>query len=121
MPNVQLIPVQATQTPFLLPLFGCRVPAGYPSPASDYVEELFDLNRLLLRHPDATYLVRVSGESMKNAEIHEGDLLAVDKQMEADHNHIVVAVVEGECTVKRLVCEHGTWWLKPENPAYQPW
>ena len=48
-------------------------------------------------------------------------LLAVDKQMEADHNHIVVAVVDGECTVKRLVCEHGTWWLKPENPDYQPW
>ncbi|SMB99625.1 peptidase S24 and S26 domain protein [Hymenobacter roseosalivarius DSM 11622] len=76
---------------------------------------------LLLRHPDATYLMRVSGESMKNAEIHEGDLLAVDKQLEADHNHIVVAVVEGECTVKRLVCEHGTWWLKPENPDYKPW
>ena len=51
----------------------------------------------------------------------EGDLLAVDKQLEADHNHIVVAVVDGECTVKRLVCEHGTWWLKPENPDYQPW
>ena len=107
--------------PFLLPLFSCRVSAGFPSPASDYQEETFDLNRLLLRHPDATFLVRVSGESMKDAEIHEGDLLAVDKQLEADHNHIVVAVVEGECTVKRLVCEHGTWWLKPENPAYKPW
>ena len=121
MRNVDLIPFPATDAPFLLPLFSCTVAAGYPSPASDYQEETFDLNRLLLRHPDATFLVRVSGESMKDAEIHEGDLLAVDKQLEADHNHIVVAVVEGECTVKRLVCEHGTWWLKPENPAYKPW
>jgi DNA polymerase V len=121
MRNVDLIPVLPTHTPFLLPLFSCRVPAGYPSPAADHIEELFDLNRLLLRHPDATYLVRVSGESMRDAEIHEGDLLGVDKQMEADHGHIVVAIVEGECTVKRLVCEHGTWWLKPENPNYQPW
>ena len=121
MPSVQLIPVHAHQTPFLLPLFSCTVSAGFPSPASDYTDEVFDLNRLPLRHPDATYLVRVSGESMKDAEIHEGDLLAVDKQLEVDHNHIVVAVVEGECTVKRLVCEYGTWWLKPENAAYQPW
>ena len=95
MRNIDLIPVHDSQTPFLLPLFSCSVSAGFPSPASDYADELFDLNRLLLRHPDATYLVRVSGESMKNAEIHEGDLLAVDKQLEADHNHIVVAVVDG--------------------------
>ncbi|GAB2452241.1 umuD protein [Hymenobacter qilianensis] len=118
---VELLPVPDSDTSFLLPLFSCQVSAGFPSPASDHVDETFDLNRLLLRHPDATYLVRVIGESMSGAEIHAGDLLAVDKQLEADHNHIVVAVVEGECTVKRLVCEHGTWWLKPENPAYEPW
>ncbi|MVN79082.1 translesion error-prone DNA polymerase V autoproteolytic subunit [Hymenobacter sp. HMF4947] len=122
MSDVELIPVVATETPFFLPLFSCTVPAGFPSPASDHLEdELFDLNRLLLRHPDATYLVRVSGESMAGAEIHAGDLLAVDKQLEADHNHIVVAVVEGECTVKQLVCKGGSWWLMPANPAYQPY
>ncbi|WP_139926301.1 LexA family transcriptional regulator [Hymenobacter sp. DG01] len=121
MQNVELIPVPDTGIPFLLPLFSCAVPAGFPSPASDEIEEMFDLNRLLLRHPDATYLVRVMGESMAGAEIHEGDLLAVDKQMEADHNHIVVAVIDGECTVKRLWCEDGAWWLKPENPAFKPW
>ena len=105
----------------LLPLFSYLVPAGFPSPATDHLEGLFDLNRLLLRHPDATYLLRVSGESMAGAEIHTGDLLAVDKHMEADHNHIVVAVVHGECTVKRLVREGGKWWLKPENPAFKPY
>ncbi|MBO3273095.1 LexA family protein [Hymenobacter defluvii] len=121
MSDVELIPVVATENPFYLPLFSCEVPAGFPSPATDHIEELFDLNRLLLRHPDATYLVRVAGESMAGAEIHTGDLLAVDKQMEADHGHIVVAVVEGECTVKRLVCKAGTWWLEPANPNFKPY
>ena len=106
---------------FLLPLFSYLVPAGFPSPASDHLEGVFDLNRLLLRHPDATYLLRVSGESMAGAEIHTGDLLAVDKHLEADHNHIVVTVVQGECTVKRLVRDGATWWLKPENPAFEPY
>jgi DNA polymerase V len=122
MSNVELIPVVPTEVPFFLPLFSCTVPAGFPSPASDHLEdELFDLNRLLLRHPDATYLVRVSGESMAGAEIHTGDLLAVDKQMEADHGHIVVAVVEGECTVKQFVFQKGSWWLMPANPAFKPY
>ena len=91
-----------TGQPLLLPLFSFLVPAGFPSPATDHLEGLFDLNRLLFRHPDATYLVRMSGESMAGAEIHAGDLLAVDKHLEADHGHVVVAVVDGECTVKRL-------------------
>lgn len=121
MRDIELIPVTASHEPFVLPLFGCLVPAGFPSPASDHLEGLLDLNKLLLRHPDATYLVRVAGESMCGAEIHAGDLLAVDKAMEADHGHIVLAVVEGECTVKRLVNQGDSWWLMPENPAYKPW
>lgn len=119
MSDIELIPVVASELPSFLPLFSCEVPAGFPSPASDHIEDLFDLNRLLLRHPDATYLVRVAGESMAGAEIHTGDLLAVDKQMEADHGHIVVAVVEGECTVKRLVCKGNSWWLEPANPKFK--
>ena len=122
MNDVDVIPVpEPGPDPLVLPLFSCRVSAGFPSAASDHIEGLFDLNRLLLRHPDATYLLRVRGESMAGAEIHAGDLLAVDKHLEADHNHIVVAVVHGECTVKRLVRAGTTWWLKPENPAYQPY
>lgn len=118
MTTIELIEVGTPTTTLWLPLFASLVPAGFPSPASDELEELFDMNRLLFRHPEATYLVRVSGESMTNAEIHAGDLLAVDKHLEADHNHIVVAVVEGECTVKRLVRRGGTWWLQAENPKY---
>jgi DNA polymerase V len=107
--------------PSLLPLFSDLVPAGFPSPASDHLEELFDMNRLLFRHPDATYMLRVGGESMSGAEIHTGDLLAVDKHLEADHGHIVVAVVQGECTVKRLVRKGQSWWLMPANPAFKPY
>ena len=121
MNDVTLLPVLDTDQPLLLPLFSFLVPAGFPSPASDHLEGLFDLNRLLFRHPDATYLVRVSGESMAGAEIHAGDLLAVDKHLEADHGHVVVAVVDGECTVKRLERRGAAWWLVPANPAYRPY
>ena len=121
MNDVTLLPVLDTDQPLLLPLFSFLVPAGFPSPATDHLEGLFDLNRLLFRHPDATYLVRVSGESMAGAEIHAGDLLAVDKHLEADHGHIVVAVVDGDCTVKRLERRGEAWWLVPANPAYRPY
>lgn len=121
MPDVLLLPVLEAPETFLLPVFACRVPAGFPSPATDELEGLFDLNRLLFRHPDATYLVRVMGESMSGAEIHAGDLLAVDKQLPADHGHIVVAVVEGECTVKRLERRGEDWWLVPANLAFRPY
>ena len=118
MTTIEFIDVGTPTTTLWLPLYASLVPCGFPSPASDELEELFDLNRLLFRHPEATYLIRVSGESMQGAEIHAGDLLAVDKHLEADHNHIVVAVVEGECTVKRLVRRGTNWWLQAENPAY---
>jgi len=121
MPDVLLIPVLEVEHPTYLPVFQFLVPAGFPSPATDELAGLFDLNRLLFRHPDATYLVRVTGESMAGAEIHAGDLLAVDKHLEADHGHIVVAVVEGECTVKKLVRKGESWWLMPANPAYKPY
>ena len=117
--DVVLIPVPEAVLPAYLPVFACLVPAGFPSPADDHIEALFDLNQLLFRHPDATYLVRVTGESMSGAEIHPGDLLAVDKHLPADHGHIVVAVVEGDCTVKRLERRGDDWWLVPANPAFE--
>ncbi|WP_231403142.1 LexA family protein [Hymenobacter guriensis] len=111
-------PFTEPATTLWLPLFASLVPAGFPSPAADELEGLMDMNRLLFRHPEATYLVRVSGESMSGAEIHAGDLLAVDKHLMADHNHIVIGVIEGDCTVKRLVRRGASWWLQAENPAF---
>jgi DNA polymerase V len=120
MHDVVLVPVPETVLPAYLPVFACLVPADFPSPADDHVEALFDLNQLLFRHPDATYLVRVTGESMAGAKIHAGDLLAVDKHLKADHGHIVVAVVKGDCTVKRLERRGANWWLVPVTPPSSP-
>ena len=119
--DVELIAVPEPLGPAMVPVFSCLVPAGFPSPADDHLDGLFDLNKLLFRHPDATYLVRVTGESMRDAEIHAGDLLAVDKLMMASHGHIVVAVVDGDCTVKRLERRGEDYWLMPANPAYEPY
>jgi DNA polymerase V len=85
-----------------LPLFLERVACGFPSPAQDYVEDRIDLNKLAVKHPSATYFVKVSGDSMIGAGIGDGDLLVVDRSLTAEHGDIVVAAVDGEFTVKEL-------------------
>ena len=102
-----------------LPLFGDLVPCGFPSPAQDYVEQRIDLNKLVIRHPSATYFVRAAGDSMSGAGIGNGDLLVVDSAKTAQHGDIVIAAVDGEFTVKRLQT-HPSVMLIPENPAYTP-
>lgn len=103
-----------------VPLFASRVPAGFPSPADDHQEDALDLNEHLVRHPAATFFVRVQGDSMTGAGIHHGDLLVVDRSLEPKSGAVVVAVVNGELTVKRLRVDAGGVWLLPENPAYPP-
>jgi DNA polymerase V len=104
-----------------LPLLPIRAPAGrWPSPADDYIEERVDLNKRLIKHPNATYLVRVMGDSMINARIEEGDLLIVDRAMETGDNDIVLAVYDGDFTVKRLVKTVNRWFLVAANPKYPP-
>jgi DNA polymerase V len=103
-----------------LPLFGCPVPAGFPSPADDHLDAPFDLTKHLFRHPASTFLARVSGDSMTGAGIFPGDLVAVDRALQARHGSIVVAVVEGEHTIKRLQLRAGQPWLVAENARYPP-
>ena len=103
-----------------LPLFGCPVPAGFPSPADDHLAEPFDLTQHLFRNPASTFLARVSGDSMTGAGIHPGDLVAVDRALRARHGSIVVAVLEGEHTIKRLELRSGQPWLVAENARYPP-
>lgn len=106
--------------PARFPLFAARIPAGFPSPADDYVERGLDLNELLIRHPSATYFVRVSGESMTGAGIHSGDVLVVDRAETVRDRSIIIAVLNGELTVKRFIREHGRVYLASENPDYAP-
>ncbi len=102
------------------PLYLDRISAGFPSPADDYIETALDLNTYLIRNPAATFMVRVSGESMTGAGINDGDVLVVDRSEQPAHGRIVVAVLDGELTVKRLVMKGGQTMLAPENPRYQP-
>ncbi|MBN2700276.1 MAG: translesion error-prone DNA polymerase V autoproteolytic subunit [Methylothermaceae bacterium] len=103
-----------------LPLFGAKVPAGFPSPADDHQEDSLDLNQHLVKHPAATFFVRVEGDSMTGAGIHHGDLLVVDRALEPKSGSIVVAAINGELTVKRLKIEGERLWLMPENPDFKP-
>ena len=102
----------------LLPLYLSRIAAGFPSPADDYVESALDLNTYMVRNPAATFMVKVSGDSMIGAGIAAGDILVVDRSEDAVHGKIVVAVLDGEMTVKRLHIRKGLRMLLPENPKY---
>lgn len=102
-----------------IPFFSDPVKAGFPSPAQDYVERTLDLNELCIRHPNATFFVRVEGDSMIEAGIHDGDVLVVDRSIDAEHGDIVVAAVGNEFTVKEL-CTRPSLMLLPRNPAYKP-
>ena len=101
-----------------IPLFGCRVRAGFPSPADDYIEDFLDLNEHLIKNPAATFMVRAQGDSMTGASINSGDILVVDRSVEAVHGKVVIAAVDGELTVKRLYRKEGVVKLLPENPSY---
>lgn len=105
--------------PIHLPLFAERVPCGFPSPAQDYVEDRLNLNTLLIAHPNATYFIKVSGDSMTDAGIGDGDLLVVDRSLSASHGDIVIAAVAGEFTVKELRT-HPVLQLVPYNSNYSP-
>jgi len=101
-----------------LPLFSYRIAAGFPSPANDYIEDRIDLNKHLIRHKEATFFLRVQGDSMLGAGIHDGDLLIVDRAITPIDGKIVIAALDGELTVKRLSVQGETVRLVPENPAY---
>jgi DNA polymerase V len=103
-----------------LPLFAVPVKAGFPSPAEDYLEQNLDLNEYLIQHPAATFFVRVDGESMRGAGIQKGDILIVDRSLEPSHGKIVIAVINGEFTVKRLRLHQDKVFLEPENPHFSP-
>lgn len=115
-------PVSVQPSPIHLVAFASRVPAGFPSPASDYIDDAIDLNAELIipGHEAATFVLRVKGWSMHNAGIFDGDRIVVDRALEPAQGDVVVAVLNNDLTIKRLGKVDGRLALIPENPHFQP-
>ena len=111
-------PVPISEAPLLALLLRNRVCAGFPSPAEDLGAQRIDLTQMLVTHAQATYFLRASGHSMVEAGIFDNDFLVVDRAVKPRHNHIVVAVVDGDFTVKQLYQRAGRIKLKAANPTY---
>ena len=112
--------LQVIREPLWLLQCETPIPAGFPSPAQDHIGPKIDLNKILLPHPDCTYLARVRGNSMDGAPSHitDGSLMAVDCSLKPQPGNIVVAAVDGEFTLKRLEKRAGIYWLVPDNPDH---
>ncbi len=102
------------------PLMGCRVRAGFPSPADDHLDVEIDLHAHVVRRPASTYFVRAEGDSMLGDGIHHGDLLVVDRSLEPLPGRVIVIAVDGEPTVKRLECRQDRTCLVASNPRFAP-
>ena len=116
--NVAAVHPARRRARYRRPLVAAHVAAGFPSPADDFVDRALDLNELCIRHPPATFFVRGKGESLTNAGIDDGDLLVVDRALDARPGDVVIAVVGGEMTVKRYVRRGGLPMLVAEHDEY---
>lgn len=118
MTSVRLVDLPYELIPLEARILLCSTPAGFPSPAQDDLEEPIDLGAWLIEHPAASYIMRVDGHSMAGAGIADGDLIVVSRSKRARSGHIVVALVHGERTLKRLKRLDGRLWLVPEAEGY---
>jgi len=96
------------------------VPAGFPSPADDFIEMEINLQDYIVKNKEATFCVKVEGTSMTKAGINTGDIMIVDRSLNPKHNDIVLAVIDGEFTVKRLAVNDKSIYLMPENDSFSP-
>ncbi|MDA3493222.1 translesion error-prone DNA polymerase V autoproteolytic subunit [Acinetobacter pittii] len=106
-------------TQMLIPYALEKISAGFPSPAQDYVDKALDMNEHLIKNETATFIVKVASLSMLNAGIDIDDELIVDRSLDAKHGDIVVALIDNDFTVKRLMIDETGQWLKAENPEYK--
>lgn len=113
--NKEMQPVAEGQLPGMAQ---SGIHAGFPSPATDYMTQAIDLNKELVRHPAATFYGRVVGDSMIDAGVEEGDILVIDKSLEAREGDMAVCFVDGEFTLKHLHFHEGRVTLRPANPDY---
>ncbi|MCB0685179.1 MAG: translesion error-prone DNA polymerase V autoproteolytic subunit [Saprospiraceae bacterium] len=109
--------IKPVVTELELPLYSTKVPAGFPSPAEEYLGDCLDLNQFLLKNPDSSFFARVEGDSMIDAGILAGDLVVIDRSISAKDGHIVIAAIDNEFTIKRLSTKDGIR-LVPENKKY---
>lgn len=103
-----------------LDLYATKIAAGFPSPADDYLDSKLDLNAYLIKNPSASFFVRVNGNSMINAGISDGDILIVDRSLEAVDKRVVIGLINGEFTVKRIQKKGKKLFLVPENEKFNP-
>ncbi|MDZ7854181.1 MAG: translesion error-prone DNA polymerase V autoproteolytic subunit [Halomonas sp.] len=113
-------PAQAFTLQHHQPLLGCRVRAGFPSPADDHLDTDIDLHAHVVKRPAATFFVRAEGDSMLGDGIHHGDLMVVDRSLEALPDRAIVIAVDGELTVKRLERVGQRTYLTASNPRFRP-
>lgn len=92
--------------------------AGFPSPAEDFAEPTLDLNRYVIKNPASTFYARIKGDSMEGADIHDGDIVVIDKSLEPADGSIAVCFIDGEFTLKRIRIEQNRVWLQPANPNF---
>lgn len=111
-------PEPQAENPLAIQAFSSSVPAGFPSPAAEFAAKRIDVMERLVVHPQATFTMRVSGESMREAGILDGDVLLVDKAVTPRHGMMVIAVVDGEFTCKQLWQRNGRMKLKAANPTF---
>ncbi|MEX8063366.1 LexA family protein [Acinetobacter baumannii] len=117
--DVASIKLVTPSTHLSIPLAIEKVSAGFPSPAQDYIDKVLDMNEHLIKNETSTFIVKVASLSMLNAGIDIDDELIVDRSLDAKHGDIVVALVDNEFTVKRLMIDESGQWLKAENPEYK--
>ena len=96
------------------------ISAGFPSPAEDFTELSISLDKHLIQNPAATFMAYANGNSMVQAGIHHGDILIIDRSLDARNSDIIIAVLHGEFTVKQLSIVKDTFFLIPQNPQYSP-
>ena len=110
-------------TPLPLPYADMGIQAGFPSPAQDYIDKSLDFNRELIEHPSATFYAKVVGDSMVGAGISEGDIVVIDRAVDAEQDDIVVVFIDGEFTIKHIDFSElrlNRIWLRPANPDFKP-
>ncbi|EPS3299002.1 TPA: LexA family protein [Acinetobacter baumannii] len=117
--EVMSIKLVVPSTHMLVPYALEKISAGFPSPAQDYVDKALDMNEHLIKNATSTFIVKVASLSMLNAGIDIDDELIVDRSLDAKHGDIVIALIDNEFTVKRLMIDESGQWLKAENPDYK--